>query len=248
VNDLELGAVVRRVRRHRGLRQVDVARLSGADQAEVSRVERGRLEEVGLRTIRRICQVLEISLRFSAHWRGGLLPRLLDRDHAALVALIVRDLSAAGWETLVEYTFNVYGERGSVDVVGWHAPTRTLLIVEVKGRIVDQQDLFASTDRKLRLVPPLLARDRGWQAAAVGVLLAVGESTFNRTVVRRHRAVFDTRFPSGTRDVRRWIMSPSGPVGGILFLRDMSSAHARHDTGGPDRVRVPRQRARQRQQ
>ena len=243
MNDLELGAVVRRVRRHKGLRQVDVARLAGADQAAVSRVERGRLEEVGLATIRQICQVLEISVRFTAHWRGGQLARLLDREHARLVELIVDALTEAGWETIVEYTFNVFGERGSVDVIGWHHETRTLLIVEVKSRILDQQDLFASTDRKRRLVPSLLSRERGWHAAATGVLLVVAESTFNRSVVRRHRAVFDTRFPSGAHEVRRWIASPSGPLGGILYLRDMSHAHPRRSQGGPDRIHASSQAA-----
>jgi hypothetical protein len=43
--------------------------------------------------------------------------------------------------------------------VGWHAETRTLLIIEVKSRIADVQDLHATMDRKCRVVPGLLARE-----------------------------------------------------------------------------------------
>jgi len=183
--------------------------------------------------------VLEIRLTHSAYWRGGQLPRLLDRDHAAVVEWVVRLLTAAGWETLVEYTFNVFGERGSVDVLGWHRATRTLLIIEVKSRIVDQQDLLASVDRKQRLVPGLLQRERGWLAAAVGIVLVMSDTTFNRGVVAGHRSVFDTRFPSRSREIRRWLAAPCGGIGGVLFARDRRQRPDMRASGGPDRVRRP---------
>jgi hypothetical protein len=37
------------------------------------------------------------------------------------------------WQVVVEYTFNHYGDRGSVDVVAWHAGAGALLLVEVKS-------------------------------------------------------------------------------------------------------------------
>ena len=62
---------------------------------------------------------------------------------------------------MVEYTFNHYGERGSVDVVAYHAGHRALLIVEVKTRLTDLQAFLASFGRKLRVVPALVRDDRG---------------------------------------------------------------------------------------
>jgi transcriptional regulator with XRE-family HTH domain len=219
VDARELGGLVRSVRRKLGHRQADVAVLAEVDQGAVSRLERGDLGALRFATVRKVCDALEITLGFTAYWRGGQLPRLLDRDHAALVDWVVRELTRAGWQSLVEYTVNVYGERGSVDVIGWHAATRTLLIVEVKSRIVDQQDLFAKVHRKCRIVPGELATERGWRAAAVGVLLVVSDTTFNRDVVTNHRATFDLRFRARSREIRQWLAAPSGALGGVWFAR-----------------------------
>ena len=41
-------------------------------------------------------------------------------------------LQSLGWQTRSEVSYSVYGERGSIDVLAWHAPSRTLLVVEVK--------------------------------------------------------------------------------------------------------------------
>jgi len=124
----------------------------------------------------------------------------------------VSELRTLGWEVLLEYTFNHYGERGSVDVIGWHALSGALLIVEVKSRLTDLQALLASLGRKLRIVPDLLARERGWKAVSVGRLVVLPGWTANRTVVERHRAIFDASFPGRAADVRRWLRDPRGPT------------------------------------
>jgi transcriptional regulator with XRE-family HTH domain len=240
MNDQDIGRVVRAVRRNRGLRQSDVAELARVPQSVVSRLERGYLINLRLTNVRRVCEALEIALSFTVAWRGGQLARLMDQDHAAIVEWVVHELTRLGWESLVEYTFSVYGERGSVDVIGWHAATRTLLIVEVKSRVVDQQDLFSSLDRKARLVPGQLARDRGWNPLAIGQILVLLESTFNREVVAGHRASFDSRLPQRARAIRRWLADPAGNLGGVLFARRSRAATGMCRRGGPDRVRRPR--------
>jgi hypothetical protein len=148
-----------------------------------------------------------------------------------------------GWEPLVEYSFNHYGDRGSVDIVAWHPVLQVLLIIEVKSRIVDLQDLASSIDRKARVVPALLARERGWHAVAVGLILVIAETTTNRQLVRRHRATFAATFPAGTVDVRRWLRSPAGALRGIWFLRPTAQGTRMQGRGGPRRVRVPRARS-----
>jgi transcriptional regulator with XRE-family HTH domain len=102
VEDLQVGAVIRAVRRRRGLRQSDLAELADVDQAVVSLLERGHLGDFRLKTIRAVCAALEISLPLAPRWQGSDLARLLDREHAALVDQTVALLKAEGWETLLE--------------------------------------------------------------------------------------------------------------------------------------------------
>jgi transcriptional regulator with XRE-family HTH domain len=243
VEDQRIGVVVRTLRRRRRWRQADLARRAGVSQSSVSKFERGQIEHLRLESTRRICRALDMSIALEPRWRGSDLYRLLDAEHAMLVERCVRRLRAVGWEPLVEYSFNHYGDRGSVDIVAWHPMLRVLLIVEVKSRIVDLQDLASSIDRKVRVVPALLARERGWHAVAVGRILVIAETTANRQLVRRHRATFAATFPAGTVDVRRWLRSPAGALRGIWFLRPTAQGTRMQGRGGPRRVRAPRARS-----
>jgi transcriptional regulator with XRE-family HTH domain len=217
MNDLTVGKVIRAVRRRKSWRQADVAIRAVVSQQEVSLVELGRLEEVCLRTLRRIGKALEIDLPLAPRWRGPELDRLLDADHAALVELVVRILRAEGWEVMPEWTFNHYGERGSVDVLAWHPDSRTLLIVEVKTSIVDVQDLLAAHGRKVRVAPLVVPGERDWRPIAVGAVLVVVDGTA-RKVIARHEATFANAYPARTREVKRWLRAPSGSIRGVLFL------------------------------
>jgi transcriptional regulator with XRE-family HTH domain len=220
MHDLALGRLVRMIRKRRHLRQEDVAVRAGVSQGVVSLLECGRADELAIRTARRVCSALEIELGFEARWRGPALDRLRDAVHARIVDGVVRELRADGWEAHVELGFNRFGERGSVDVVGWHAATSTLLIVEVKSELLDLQDLLASLDRKRRVEPLELAREQGWRPAAVGVVLVVADTRTARRVVERHAAMFDAALPSRTVAVRRWLRRPAGDVRGVWFYVD----------------------------
>jgi hypothetical protein len=79
-----------------------------------------------------VAAVLQADLSAELRWRGPKLARLLDRRQAALQNLIVSELLARGWQVLVEESFNVFGERGSVDVVAWLPGAGALLIIEIK--------------------------------------------------------------------------------------------------------------------
>ncbi|MBA3779722.1 MAG: hypothetical protein H0X16_10575 [Chloroflexi bacterium] len=73
---------------------------------------------------------------------------------------------------------------------------RALLLVEVKTRLVDLQDLLSTFGRKLRIVPPLLAQERGWRAVNLGHLVVIADGSTNRRVVARHAAISAQRFRS----------------------------------------------------
>jgi hypothetical protein len=182
-------------------------------------VERGQLEQLPLRAIRRVCAALEIGMPFAPRWRGVELPRLADARHAALVERVVARLAPLGWETVVEYTFQRYGEQGSVDVLAWRAEQRALLLVEAKPDLDDLQQMLS-------------------------VLLAMNEGSTSRYQVGRHPAVFAAALPARNTEVRRWIEDPGarGPLRGVWFLQ--SSAGGTHmeggaRAGGSRRVRVP---------
>src|SRR5207237_660920 len=173
---------------------------------------------VMLPRIRRVANVLGIRLELDARLPAGETSRLLDVDHARIVETLARELRALGWRVIPEFTFNHYGDRGSVDLLAWREATRTLLLVEVKTRLVDVQALLASEDRKHRIVPMLVGRDFGWNVASVGQLLVVERTTANRHAIERHASTLRAVYPDHARRVRTWLRQPSGGLG-ALWLR-----------------------------
>jgi transcriptional regulator with XRE-family HTH domain len=237
-----VGSVFRAVRIRRGLRQADVAAAAGVGQTAVSTIENGDLERVSLRSIRTVAAALGISLPFAPRWRGSDLARLLDEKHAAIVDDVVRRMVALGWVVQPEHTFNVRGERGSIDVLAWQPACRAVLVIEVKTVVVDLQDLLATLDRKRRLAGPI-ARELGWSPIRVGTLLVMPEETQARHAVDRFRSVFDVAYPDRGRRVQRWLRSPDGDMRGVLFLLNFGHNGTKRRPGGSRRVR-PMRRAR----
>ena len=212
-----VGRVLRAVREHGGRLQSEVALAAGLSQGAVSRAERGLLDGLPVGALDRLVGALGGSLYLDIRFRGGAADRLIDRVHAAIVDHVTGFLGD-GWEVVHEYTFNHFGERGSVDILAWHAATRTLLIVEVKSGFADLQELLFSLGRKLRLVPDAVRRERGWDPDAVGRVVVVAGTTSNRSILQAHRSIFDVSFPARSRAVRAWIRRPSGPISGVWFV------------------------------
>jgi len=223
---------------------VDVAHRARLSQTVVSRVERGQLDGLTLATIRRLAAALEVALSFEPRWRGGASAHLLDADHAHLVERCAAMLRGSGWEVIVEFTFSVYGERGAVDIIGWHPSSRALLIVEVKSAILDLQALISSLDRKVRLVPKLLATQRGWVAASTGTLVYAPATTRNRNVVRRHDASLRSAYPMRGAEARHWLQRPVRSMAALWLTRPSSDRVGRPRAPSPARVRPPHARAR----
>ena len=116
MNDLQFGAVIRAVRKRRGISQLELAGLARVSQGTVSLIERGHLESLSLRVLRRVAAAAEVRLDLSARWRGGELDRLLSRRHSTLSENFAAFLvSQPGWIVDPEASFSIYGERGVVD-------------------------------------------------------------------------------------------------------------------------------------
>lgn len=240
MDDLRTGTLARAVRHRLGWTQRELSIRAGVSQTLVSLFERGHLDQLTVRKARRIANTLEIQLPFAPRWRGGDGVRLMDNDHAALVDHVVQILRLNRWEIVVEYTFNHYGERGSVDILAWHADEQVLLIIEIKSRLLDSQETISTLARKARIVPQLLLKERGWRPVAIGVVLAMDELTANRSAVRRHAATFGTAYPQRGRAVRAWIRRPVGPLTGLWFLSASSRATGTRTHASRKRVRRAR--------
>jgi hypothetical protein len=210
------------------------------DQTTVSLIETGRISAFTVNTVRLVADAVGIPIELWPRMSAADVSRLLDEGHARLVETVLRLLHHHGWETIAEYTFSHYGERGSVDIVAWHAATRTLLIVEIKTILLDVQDLLATLDRKCRVVPQLLARERGWHPLVVARLVVVEDRSTARSVVGAHRATFESVLPGRSRASRRWVAAPSGPLAGLWFLSSTNGIRGTEHSGAVSRVRRPR--------
>lgn len=238
--DPRFGRLLRAERRRRGMRQIDVEAASGVDQTTISLIERGMVAGLTVARIRRAAASLGIGVEL--HARGAPLT-LVDAKHASHAEMLLAILRRQGWATLAEYTFNHYGERGSLDVVAWHPDHRALLIVEVKTRIVDVQELLATFDRKCRIVPRLLATERGWRPTVIGRLLLVADGATQRRIVAAHEHTFSAAFPDRSRRARQWLRYPSGPLAALWFLSPTNPGRGNRLRFGSERVRHPAPRS-----
>ena len=76
-------------------------------------------------------------------------------------------LGAAGWMVRPEVSYSEWGERGSIDLLGWHASTRSLLIVEVKSELASVEETLRKHDEKVRLGSVVASRRLGWSPLTV---------------------------------------------------------------------------------
>jgi transcriptional regulator with XRE-family HTH domain len=234
---IRLGLQFRALRRRVRLTQHQLAGRAGVSRSFVSRVERGLIGNVPYATLPRCASELGATLDYVLRWHGEGLDRLLDEAHAELVDASIATYRSAGWEVVVEASFSIDGERGSIDVLAWHPPTRAIAVNEIKSVVPDTQATVHVLDRKARLALRI-ARERGWSGSSVSRVLVVGESRTSRRRVERHADLFNAAFPARGREVSSWIRDPSGrPISGLLFLRPRSDRADRPGWGGRHRVR-----------
>ena len=151
-----------------------MAAAARVSRSTVSRVELGNADDLTIRTVDAIVRALSARLELRVSWNGEGLDRLLDADHAALVETVANVLRSLGWDVAAEVSFNIRGERGSIDVLAFHPGTRTILVVEVKSVVADVQATLVVFDRKTRLATEI-ARQRGWVGRGVGRVLVVAD-------------------------------------------------------------------------
>jgi transcriptional regulator with XRE-family HTH domain len=239
MQDQRVGRVVRALRRRRGWRQLDLAQASGCSQTLISLLERGHIENISLPVMRRTLAALEAWLVIDVRWRGAALDRLLDEDHASLVAWLATVLGAAGWLTEIEVTYAHYREHGSYDVLGFHPPTGIVLVIEVKTDLPSAEATLRKLDEKTRLAPTIARERFGWHVRGVSRLLVMPENSTLRRRIHRHAALFGRALPVRGHELRRWLAAPAGRIAGLWFLSSSSQTAVIKGRGGRHRVRRP---------
>jgi hypothetical protein len=179
----------------------------------VWRLERGRLDAMTLATIRRVCAPLDIDVDLLTRGQGAELDRLVNARHSALHESVARALArwAPGWEMAPEVSFNIWGERGVIDLLLWHPGRRSLLIIEFKTELVDHGDLISTMDRRYRLAGEIVA-SRGWKPVVVSSWVIVARSRTNERRIAGHRTMLRAAFPDDLRGVRTWLADPTRPI------------------------------------
>lgn len=221
-----IGRCLRAMRHRRGLRQRDVSTRLGVARSVLTDLEAGRIGPHTVETLRSVIDALGGWLRIDIQVPGGDARRLLDAEHAALQNRWAQWLTRVGWLVDVEVTFSRYGERGSIDILAWHAASATLLVIEIKTVIIDVQALLSNLNRKVRNAP-FIARQRGWQPQAVVPALIVLEGTTARRRVAEHAALF-ARLTVRGHAALTWLRAAGTPPvpGGILLMTKLSAARS----------------------
>src|SRR6187551_1151264 len=133
MDDAKVGAAVRAVRIRARLTQMEVAKQASVRPSDVSHLERGLLGDLAMTTVRQVAAALGMWVELMPRWRGVDLDLMTNSAHAALQAAVMRRLGQLqGWVVAPEVSYSIYGERGAIDLLAFHEPTRTLLVVELK--------------------------------------------------------------------------------------------------------------------
>jgi transcriptional regulator with XRE-family HTH domain len=219
MDDQRLGAAIRAVRIRRGLTQAQLGKRCDVSGSLVSLVERGHCDTLSLRTLRSIAAELDVRLEVSARARTGDLDRLLNAAHAALHEQLARFFeSLPAWACATEVSFAIYGERGVIDILAFHASTGSLLIIELKTELVSFEDLLTTMDVRTRLARRI-AHERGWNARTVSAWVIVADTSFTWRRLREHQALVRSSFPANGRQMRAWLKAPDGTIRALSVWR-----------------------------
>lgn len=238
MRDASVARLLRLARVRQDLRQVDVAKRAGISRTVVAEHELGQIETASVRSLRSHAEALGLSLELAVRGSAGEVVR--DEEHALLTQWVQRQLRAMGWLTELEASFNVWGERGRVDILAWSPAGRIVLVDEQKTDVSDVQDLLGTLGVKERLAGEI-ARQRGWNPTSVAVLLVVTRTHRNLRTIQRFSGLFD-RFTVRGADAVRWLREPAGPAR-LLLLVPPSAVGRKTWRNGRRRVRRPRERA-----
>ena len=205
---------LRAIRRRKRWSQRQLGQGLGISKSEMSRWETTALETCSVLELERWTMALNAHLVLELRTDGE--RPLTDARHAEIQNWLVALLRTSGWAVEAEPSFNHYGDRGRIDVLAFHPARRILLVVEIKTRLEDVQDLLGRLDVKRR-VAPTMGRERGWQPSVVVPAIVISEGRTTRRRIAAHAALFAS-FTTRARAAMAWLRQPRQPVPTGLLL------------------------------
>jgi transcriptional regulator with XRE-family HTH domain len=240
MNPVRIGRIVRTLRRRLGWRQVDLARRARVSQQTISLIETGQIRRVSIATLERVLMSLEAELELFVRWRGGELDRLLDEAHATVSGATADFLDVRGWIVRVETTYAIGRDRGSIDVFAFHPGSESLVVGEVKVDFTSAEATLRRHDEKVRLARAIARERFGWVARSVSRLLVLPESTTSRRRIERHEALLSRAYLCRGRQLTNWLLDPTRPMAGLLFLPPTKDVGGRRTLTSRRRIRPSR--------
>ena len=216
------GRVIRDVRVAMRLTQEELSRRSGVSQSRISRIERGRLDDLGIAVLDRLLRALGIR-----YWLETDRPRVTrsttDLVHGRCSAYAGRRLETSGWIVHTEVEVGGDRSRGWIDLLAYHPTTKVLLVIEVKTEIVDVGAIERTLNWYSREAPNVVRR-LGWRPSRTRAVLLVLDSRSNDDRIASNRSLFRDRFPGRAPHLQEVIAGGDGlRQGDYLALIDPRS-------------------------
>ena len=231
---VRFGLTIRALRRRRRWPQQRLADAARVSRPVIGRIEGGQADRVAVHTLVRVAAALGAQLNVRVLWHGEGVDRLLDAAHADMTDRVLRLLQDCRWLAATEISFNIRGDRGTIDILAFHEATGALLVIEIKSVVPDLQAMLGTLDRKARVAREL-AHERGWRVTSVSRLIVLPDDRTTRRRVAKHASIFQAVLPARTVEVRRWLAAPTGALAGMWFLADAPQAVPRHRVATPSR-------------
>lgn len=217
MEDVRVGERVRMVRLKRRLTQEEVAEEAGLRPIDVSHLEHGVLDELTIGALRRIVAAIGMHIDLVPKWKSVDLEREMVGAHDALQAAVLRLIRRTpGWVAEAEVTYSFFGDRGAIDILAWHAASRTLLIIELKTLLVEPAELKRKNDERRRRAHEIAA-ERGWRPDTVSLWVILTETRTNRARVARNAEILLTSDTLDGRAMRAWLRQPTGAVDALSY-------------------------------
>jgi len=192
------GGELRNGRLARRLTQREAGEIAGIGRGVVSRIERGRGDNVSLDAWQRLS--LAVGRPMLLNFQHDLAGETRDAGHLAMQELVLRLGRLAGYEGSFELATRPAESWRSADV-GLADPRRNRLIhVECWNTIGDVGAAVRSSTRKrAELADLAVAR---WGGGTTGLVWVVRATARNRALVARYPEIFARAFPGSSR---RWL-------------------------------------------